>query len=138
MTANKWMEGKTAMTLTATRSLEVNFVLNNPKSFLYLNPWKEELSKSVVKVAVMQQKNTCHDSLFFQKEDTSSMAKSKPPTGAPNADAIPAAAPAEMKFLRSSEFRKRAKQGKLHSKVADLNWLMPAATRLPRWIMGPS
>ena len=72
---------------------------------LYLNPWKDELSRSVVKVATMQQKNTCQLSLFFQKEETSSMAKSSPPTGAPNADAIPAAAPADMKFLRSSEFR---------------------------------
>ena len=30
--------GSTAMTLTATKSLEVNFVLNSPKSFLYLKP----------------------------------------------------------------------------------------------------
>ena len=33
---------------------------------------------------------------------TSSMAKSRPPIGAPNAAAIPAAAPAETKFLPSS------------------------------------
>ena len=51
---------------------------------------------------------------------------------------VPAAAPAEMKLRRSSEFLNLEKQGRLHSKVADLNWLMPAATRLPRWIMGPS
>ena len=93
--------------------MDVNLVLNNPKSFLYLNPWKEELSKSVVKVATMQQKNTCHDSLFFQNEETSSMAKSRPPTGAPKAEAMPAAAPAEIKFLRSSEFRNLAKHGRL-------------------------
>lgn len=81
-----------------------------------------------MKVATMQQKNTCldsnhnkvsclnkinilnevvfyHDSLFFQNDDTSSIAKSNPPTGAPKADAIPAAAPAEIKFRRSSELR---------------------------------
>ena len=71
------------------RSLEVNLVRKRPKSPLYRKPWKEELSRSVVKVATMQQKNTCHDSLFFQKEETSSMANSSPPTGAPNAEAIP-------------------------------------------------
>ena len=92
----------------------------------------------MVKVAVMQQKKTCQDSVFFQKDETSSMAKRSPPTGAPKAEAIPAAAPAEMKFLRSSELRNREKHGRVHSKVADLNWLIPAATRLPRWIMGPS
>ena len=95
-------------------------------------------NKPVVNVAVMQQKKTCHDRVFFQNEETSSMAKRSPPTGAPKAEAMPAAAPAEIKFLRSSEFRNREKQGRVHSKVADLNWLMPAATRLPRWIMGPS
>uniref|UniRef100_A0A0K2SV93 Uncharacterized protein n=1 Tax=Lepeophtheirus salmonis TaxID=72036 RepID=A0A0K2SV93_LEPSM len=126
------IEGKTAITLTAIKSLDVNFVLNSPKSFLYLKPWKEELRRSVVKVAVMQQKNTCHESLFFQKEDTSSIANKSPPTGAPKADAIPAAAPADMKFLLSSEFLNLEKQGMLHSNVADLNWLIPAATKLPR------
>ena len=65
-------------------------VRKRPKSPLYRKPWKDELSKSVVKVATMQQKKTCHDSLFFQKEETSSIANSSPPTGAPNADAIPA------------------------------------------------
>ena len=52
---------------------------------------------------------------------TSSMANKRPPTGAPKAEAMPAAAPAEMKFRRSSELRKREKHGRLHSKVADLN-----------------
>ena len=103
----------------------------------------------MVNVAVMQQKNTCHDNLFFQNDETSSMAKSRPPTGAPKADAIPAAAPALIKFLLSSELRNLKKQscghmsvttiinrflhnanylmpylekhGRLHSKVADLN-----------------
>ena len=103
-------DGSTAITLTATKSFDVNFVLNNPKSCLYLNPWNEELSKSVVNVAVMQQKNTCQDNLFFQNDETSSMAKSRPPTGAPKADAIPAAAPALIKFLLSSELRNLKKQ----------------------------
>ena len=52
------IDGRTAMTLTATRSLDVNLVRNSPKSSLYLKPWKEELSRSVVNVATMQQKNT--------------------------------------------------------------------------------
>jgi hypothetical protein len=51
---------------------------------------------------------------------------------------MPAAAPADMKFRRSSELRNREKKGSVHSNVADLNWDMPAATRLPRWIIGPS
>ena len=50
------------------------------------------------------------------------MAKRRPPTGAPKAEAMPAAAPALMKFRRSSELRKREKHGSVHSKVADLNW----------------
>ena len=44
----------------------------------------------MVKVAVIQQKNTCHDRVFFQKDETSSMANRRPPTGAPKAEAIPA------------------------------------------------
>ena len=35
---------------------------------------------------------------MFQKEETSSIANNRPPTGAPNAEATPAPAPAEMKF----------------------------------------
>ena len=96
-------------------------VRKRPKSPLYRKPWKDELSKSVVKVATMQQKKTCHDSLFFQNDDTSSIANRRPPTGAPKAEAMPAAAPADIKFRRSSELRNREKQGRLHSKVADLN-----------------
>lgn len=52
----------------------------------------------------MQQKNVCHESFMFQKDDTSSIENKSPPTGAPNAEATPAAAPAEMKFrLKESE-----------------------------------
>lgn len=46
----------------------------------------------------MQQKNICQERVVVQKEDTSSIEKSKPPTGAPNAEATPAAAPADMKL----------------------------------------
>lgn len=35
---------------------------------------------------------------MFQKEDTSSIENKRPPTGAPNAEATPAAAPAEIKL----------------------------------------
>lgn len=35
---------------------------------------------------------------MFQNEDTSSIENSSPPTGAPKAEATPAAAPAEMKL----------------------------------------
>ena len=66
----------------------------------------------------MQQKKTCQESLFFQKDETSSIANRRPPTGAPNAEAIPAAAPAEIKFRLSSEFLNREKNGNVHSNVA--------------------
>lgn len=49
-------------------------------------------------VDTMQAKNVCHDNFMFQKDDTSSMENSSPPTGAPKAEATPAAAPAEMKL----------------------------------------
>ena len=54
---------------------------------------------------------------MLQKEDISSIANSKPPTGAPNADAIPAAAPAEMKFLLSSGLRNLSKYGSFTPRV---------------------
>lgn len=52
----------------------------------------------MVKVETIVQKNICHDSFIFQKEETSSIANNNPPTGAPKADATPAPAPAEMKL----------------------------------------
>lgn len=63
--------------------------------------WKEsndELKISAVNVASMQQKKIIQPSFILQNDDTSSMANSKPPTGAPNAAATPAAAPAVVKF----------------------------------------
>ena len=66
---------------------------------MYSKSVNAELNKSVVKVATIQQKNICHDSVTVQNEHTSSMENNSPPTGAPKADATPAAAPADMKFL---------------------------------------
>lgn len=74
-------------------------LLKRPKSPLYWNPVNAELKRSVVKVATMAQKKICQESRIFQKLDTSSIEKSNPPTGAPKAEATPAAAPALMKFL---------------------------------------
>lgn len=51
-----------------------------------------------MKVETIVQKKICQDSFMFQNDDTSSIAKSNPPTGAPNAEATPAPAPAEMKL----------------------------------------
>ena len=56
------------------------------------------ITLTVVNVDTMQAKNVCQDNFMFQKEDTSSIEKSRPPTGAPNAEATPAAAPAEIKL----------------------------------------
>lgn len=47
----------------------------------------------------MQQKKVCQDNFIFQNEETSSIENNRPPTGEPNADATPAAAPADIKFL---------------------------------------
>ena len=66
------------------------------------------------------------------------MAKRRPPTGAPKAEAIPAAAPALMKLRRSCEFLNLSKRGRLNLSVLDWNWLTPAPMRAPMWIMGPS
>ena len=66
---------------------------------MYSKSVNAELNRSVVKVATMQQKNICHDKVTVQNEQTSSMENNNPPTGAPKAEATPAAAPADMKFL---------------------------------------
>ena len=58
----------------------------------------DELKRSAVNVDNMQQKKIIQPNFMLQKEDTSSMAKSSPPTGAPKAAATPAAAPAVVKF----------------------------------------
>ena len=65
-----------------------------------------ELNKSVVMVDTIQQKKICQDNVVVQKDETSSIEKSRPPTGAPNADATPAAAPADIKFrLKKDVYR---------------------------------
>ena len=58
----------------------------------------DELKRSAVNVDNMQQKKIIQPNFMLQKDDTSSMAKSSPPTGAPKAAATPAAAPAVVKF----------------------------------------
>lgn len=73
--------------------------LNKPKFFVNWNPSSDELRKEEVNTDTIQQKKICQLSLSFQKDDTSSIEKSKPPTGAPNAADTPAAAPADTKFL---------------------------------------
>ena len=72
--------------------------LNIPKSPWYLNLSNAELNKSVVKVDNIAQKNICQESFMFQNEETSSIENRSPPTGAPNAEATPAAAPALIKL----------------------------------------
>ena len=54
-------------------------------------------------VATIQQKNICQERVVVQNEDTSSMENNSTPTGAPNAEETPAAAPAEIKFLLKIE-----------------------------------
>ena len=68
-----------------------------------MNPSNAELNRSVVNVDTIQQKNTCQESFMLQNDETSSIANSRPPTGAPNAEATPAAAPAEMKLRLEEE-----------------------------------
>ena len=83
--------------------------LNLPNEPSNLKPLNEELKRSVVTDEIMAQKNICQVSFMFQKEDTSSIENKTPPTGAPKADATPAAAPALMKFLlRAINDRKKA------------------------------
>ena len=73
-------------------------VLNMPKSPWYLKLSNAELNRSVVKVDTMAQKKICQANFRSQKDETSSMENRRPPTGAPKAEAIPAAAPALMKL----------------------------------------
>ena len=74
------------------------FVWNKPNTCFSLNDSMDELKRSAVNVDNMQQKKIIQPNFMLQKDDTSSMAKSSPPTGAPKAAATPAAAPAVVKF----------------------------------------
>jgi len=73
-------------------------VLKSPNIPSKWKSWKDELKRSQVNVAIMQQKNVIQPSLRLQNDDTSSMANRRPPTGAANAADTPAAAPAVVKF----------------------------------------
>ena len=84
-------------------------VLKAPKLPVYSKSVNAELNKSVVNVATIQQKKICHDSVTVQNEHTSSMENNSPPTGAPNAEATPAAAPADIKFLLKMRTRRTYK-----------------------------
>ena len=66
-------------------------IISLPKS-----PFSKEMESVVGYIDVWC--STCQDSFRFQKDDTSSMAKRSPPTGAPKAAETPAAAPAVMKL----------------------------------------
>ena len=65
---------------------------------------------------------------MFQKEDTSSIEKSRPPTGAPNAEATPAAAPAEIK-LRLEKGIDALKITKTYFQRQPLNFIILLYTR---------
>jgi len=69
------------------------------------NSWNEELKRSAVIVAIMQQKNVIQPSFRLQNDDTSSMANSRPPTGAAKAADTPAAAPAVVKLRLQTHVR---------------------------------
>lgn len=78
-------------------------VWNKPNSPSTLKPSKDELNRSAVNVASMQQKKIIHPSFIDQYDETSSIANSNPPTGAPNAAATPAAAPAVVKLRLNAQ-----------------------------------
>ena len=69
-----------------------------------------------MKVEVIAQKNICQESFKFQKDETSSMEKRRPPTGAPNAEATPAAAPALMKLRLKLKVKLKELPGKYDSR----------------------
>ena len=73
-------------------------VLKRPNMPSKWKSWNEELKRSQVNVAIMQQKNVIQPSFRLQNDDTSSMANNSPPTGAANAAETPAAAPAVVKL----------------------------------------
>ena len=73
-------------------------VLNSPKDETKWKALYDELNRSAVKVASMQQKKIIQPSFIDQNDETSSIANRRPPTGAPKAAATPAAAPAVVKL----------------------------------------
>mmetsp|Transcript_6786 Transcript_6786/g.16927 ORF Transcript_6786/g.16927 Transcript_6786/m.16927 type:complete len:236 (-) Transcript_6786:501-1208(-) len=106
-----------------------------------LSGWKRgshESSRLSVNVEQSAQKKVRHVSCCDQKEAASSMAKSTPPIGAPNAAATPAAAPADTKSRLSWSLRKRLRQAVRQPQLLDEPCERPAATIEPAWIIGPS
>ena len=73
-------------------------VWNKPKTCFSSNDSMDELKRSAVNVDSIQEKKIIQPNFILQKEDTSSIANSNPPTGAPKAAATPAAAPAVVKL----------------------------------------
>lgn len=94
-----------------------------------LYPEKPDWRKLMVTTETMEQKNVCQPRVWFQKEDTSSIANRRPPTGAPNAALTPAAAPAEIKSRLSRGSRNML--NKSRPRVRERPWLMPAPVIAP-------
>ena len=72
----------------------ITFWLYSPKLPSNSKPEKDESKSLAVAAAIPAQKKVCHDRRRLQKDDRSSIANSKPPIGALNAAATPAATPA--------------------------------------------
>jgi hypothetical protein len=72
---------------------------NKPKRPWYWNPLRAVFMSCAVAVATVAVKKVCQDKRLPQKEERSSMAKSKPPTGALKPAATPAATPAVVNSL---------------------------------------
>lgn len=90
---------------------------NKPSS---LNPSRDELNRSAVNDANIQQKKVIQPSFMLQKDDTSSMANRRPPTGAPNAAATPAAAPAVVKLRLKQQQQHHHQQRGQYTRSSDV------------------
>mmetsp|Transcript_23659 Transcript_23659/g.60756 ORF Transcript_23659/g.60756 Transcript_23659/m.60756 type:complete len:308 (-) Transcript_23659:313-1236(-) len=109
-----------------------------PKWPLSRTALSAERRKLMLRKAVMQAKNTCHESDTVQYDAISSNANRRPPTGAPNATATPTATPAVTKSRRSLLLRKRLKKPVMQPSVVDSPCDSAAPMMAPMWIMGPS
>mmetsp|Transcript_32216 Transcript_32216/g.76522 ORF Transcript_32216/g.76522 Transcript_32216/m.76522 type:complete len:275 (+) Transcript_32216:117-941(+) len=120
-----------------------------------LPPLSLALKKARVNVATRHAVNVRHTSAGDQCEDASSRTKRSPPTGAPNAAAMPAPAPAQINSRRSRSLcmRSRTPSGPLafppfastfflpHENISRKRFcprVSPEATPAPMWIMGAS
>jgi hypothetical protein len=95
-------------------------------------------SRLSVSVAHMHAKKICHPRLCCQKLATSSNANSRPPIGALNAAATPAATPAVTKSRLSLGLRKRLKALVVNPRVVEWPWDSAAPRAAPMWMRGPS